>query len=193
MLDDRGVVQQCGFKALHRGGGVTGNPVELRKVMRDLLLVMRKKNRVDVGEVLVERGTTDSGGLRDERHRQGQRPQLACQTPGGLEDRLSNGFPMLLDGCAPHLRHRLTIRYVALVTLRIEGDTMSRKTRGHRTMKESDVSSDQAPEPAPSTGGAPGVPRWVFVTTVLVALVVLIAVLVMVLVGGDHGPGRHLG
>ena len=38
----------------------------------------------------------------------------------------------------------------------------------------------------------PGTPRWVKVTAV-VAIVVVVLVAVMLLVGGDHGPGRHGG
>lgn len=37
----------------------------------------------------------------------------------------------------------------------------------------------------------PGVPRWLKVTGLVVGLVVLILVVAMLLVGGDHGPGRH--
>ncbi|NYI77034.1 hypothetical protein [Nocardioides panzhihuensis] len=39
----------------------------------------------------------------------------------------------------------------------------------------------------------PGMPSWVkFLIGALLA-VILVAVLAMVLVGGDHGPGRHSG
>jgi hypothetical protein len=37
----------------------------------------------------------------------------------------------------------------------------------------------------------PGVPRWVQVMAILLAVVLGLAVLVILLVGGDHGPGRH--
>lgn len=36
----------------------------------------------------------------------------------------------------------------------------------------------------------PGVPRWVKVLAVVV-LVVAVALVVVLLTGGDHGPGRH--
>jgi hypothetical protein len=40
--------------------------------------------------------------------------------------------------------------------------------------------------------GAPsGMPRWVKVSAVVAAVLVALVV-VMLLVGGDHGPGRHL-
>jgi hypothetical protein len=41
-----------------------------------------------------------------------------------------------------------------------------------------------------SRGGPPGVPRWVKVSGIVVAILVLALVAVM-LIGGDHGPGRH--
>ena len=39
----------------------------------------------------------------------------------------------------------------------------------------------------------PGVPRWVKLMGVALAALVVVAVLAMLLLGGDHGPGRHLG
>jgi hypothetical protein len=50
-----------------------------------------------------------------------------------------------------------------------------------------------APPPSPtSQGGYDATPRWVKALVVIaVAVVVLVAVLL--LAGGDHGPGRHLG
>lgn len=40
-------------------------------------------------------------------------------------------------------------------------------------------------------GPATGVPRWVKVFLLVVAAIVVLGVVVMLLVGGDHGPGRH--
>ena len=37
----------------------------------------------------------------------------------------------------------------------------------------------------------PGVPRWVKIAGLLAAIVLLALVVVMLLSGGDHGPGRH--
>ena len=39
-------------------------------------------------------------------------------------------------------------------------------------------------------GAPPGVPRWVKVSGIIVAILVLALVAVM-LIGGDHGPSRH--
>ena len=40
-------------------------------------------------------------------------------------------------------------------------------------------------------GGPPGMPGWVKVSGVMVLVLVLLLVIAMV-VGGDHGPGRHM-
>ena len=40
--------------------------------------------------------------------------------------------------------------------------------------------------------GPPGVPRWVKISGALVAVILLVLVVIMVL-GGNHGPGRHMG
>ena len=37
----------------------------------------------------------------------------------------------------------------------------------------------------------PGVPRWVKVSGVVIAILVLVLVAVMVIGGGEHGPSRH--
>ncbi|WP_306232144.1 hypothetical protein [Agrococcus beijingensis] len=42
-------------------------------------------------------------------------------------------------------------------------------------------------------GRAPAMPRWVKVSVIVLGIVVLVAAAVMLLSGGDHGPGRHLG
>jgi hypothetical protein len=46
------------------------------------------------------------------------------------------------------------------------------------------------PEPA-SRDGYAGMPRWVK-WFIVVAIIAAVAVAVLVLVGGSHGPGRHL-
>lgn len=37
----------------------------------------------------------------------------------------------------------------------------------------------------------PGIPRWMKVSAITVGVLVLAAVVVLLVVGGDHGPGRH--
>jgi hypothetical protein len=37
-----------------------------------------------------------------------------------------------------------------------------------------------------------GIPRWVKVSGIVAAVVVAVVLLVMALIGGEHGPGRHM-
>lgn len=52
----------------------------------------------------------------------------------------------------------------------------------------------RSPKDAPRGGppGRPATPRWVKVFGII-ALVLVVLVLLMLLIGGKHGPGRHLG
>ena len=43
----------------------------------------------------------------------------------------------------------------------------------------------------PAQGPATGVPRWVKVFLLVAVAIVVLGVVMMLLVGGDHGPGRH--
>ena len=38
----------------------------------------------------------------------------------------------------------------------------------------------------------PGIPRWVKVSGIVVAVLIVLVIAVMLLAGGNHGPGRHL-
>lgn len=38
----------------------------------------------------------------------------------------------------------------------------------------------------------PGMPRWVKVSGIIAIALVLLVVIVMLVSGGEHGPGRHL-
>ncbi len=56
-----------------------------------------------------------------------------------------------------------------------------------RPDSEGDIGNGGAAEP--DSGSDTGVPRWVKVSGVVIALILLIAV--VLLVGGGHGPGMH--
>ncbi|HEX8510750.1 MAG TPA: hypothetical protein VF635_14780 [Propionibacteriaceae bacterium] len=53
----------------------------------------------------------------------------------------------------------------------------------------------QEPEPTRGAGAGsdqpPGVPNWVKISAIVVAILV-VAVIVAMLLGGNHGPGRHM-
>ena len=48
-------------------------------------------------------------------------------------------------------------------------------------------------ESPPSTAGRPATPRWVKGLAVAFVLAILVVVIVMVVSGGQHGPGMHTG
>jgi hypothetical protein len=50
----------------------------------------------------------------------------------------------------------------------------------------------EAADLAADRGSPPGMPRWVKVSGIIVAVLVLLLVIVLLLAGGDHGPRRHL-
>jgi hypothetical protein len=54
----------------------------------------------------------------------------------------------------------------------------------------SDREEMQAPDPPREVGDQAVTPRWVKVAAVI-ALVVVLLVVIALLVGGEHGPGRH--
>jgi hypothetical protein len=43
----------------------------------------------------------------------------------------------------------------------------------------------------PTGGGHPGLPRWVKMSAVILAVAVLLAIAATLIAGVDHGPGRH--
>ncbi len=53
----------------------------------------------------------------------------------------------------------------------------------------SDIGDDT--EVSPIEDRPPGIPRWVMVSGIIVISLVLLFVLLEIIIGGDHGPGRH--
>jgi hypothetical protein len=41
-------------------------------------------------------------------------------------------------------------------------------------------------------GNPPGIPRWVKIASLVGILLIVLLIAVMVIAGGDHGPGRHM-
>jgi hypothetical protein len=55
------------------------------------------------------------------------------------------------------------------------------------------MSSTPEPNPAqPTDDGYAGMPKWVKWTLLAILAVIVILVLVRFVVGGEHGPGRHM-
>ncbi|MFE6649760.1 hypothetical protein ACFVJS_24555 [Nocardioides sp. NPDC057772] len=56
------------------------------------------------------------------------------------------------------------------------------------------MTTSDSPKPSgPSNDGPPGMPSWVKYLLAALLAVVLLAVLAMLITGGEHGPGRHIG
>jgi hypothetical protein len=55
--------------------------------------------------------------------------------------------------------------------------------RDRDTREDAGVSADR--------GSPPGMPRWVKLSGIIVAVLVLLVVIVMLIAGGGHGPRRH--
>lgn len=52
------------------------------------------------------------------------------------------------------------------------------------------ANSSPQPERKPRPEGPPGIPRWVKIFGAVLAAIILV-VLILMLLGGNHGPGRH--
>jgi hypothetical protein len=50
-----------------------------------------------------------------------------------------------------------------------------------------------APTTAPAAAGPPGMPRWLKLLLLGVVVTLVVMVLVGLVMGGEHGPGRHAG
>lgn len=55
------------------------------------------------------------------------------------------------------------------------------------------IPQDPRPELPSPRDRPPGMPTWVKASVVVAVVVVLAVIAVMLLSGGEHGPGRHLG
>ena len=79
---------------------------------RDVTLVPRDEDRLDVWEVLVQGRTPDPGFLGDLRHRHRSQPALGDEGPSRVEDRVSNGAAVRVDRFVPESWHRRSIRTI---------------------------------------------------------------------------------
>jgi hypothetical protein len=145
------------------------------EVPTDLTFMPGSQDRLDIGKVLVKRGSADTGLLSYLRHRDGSESLLGYERDGGVLDRLAHLLSVGLDRFGPQLRHPLRIQLV------FDTYTLSRKLR-HLESKEASMSASPQPPPRPV---------WVKVSLIVV-LVVVAAVVVMAIAGGEHGPRRHL-
>src|SRR4051812_48047203 len=78
---------------------------ELPQMIADLPLMPCRQDRLDVGEVLVERRPADPGVLSNLGHRDPGQPALGHQRGGHIERRRPPGVAMRRDAVVPQLRH----------------------------------------------------------------------------------------
>ena len=124
VLDQRERLQD-GLEPPGRGRGVPGLG-ELAQVAGDVPVVPGDQDRLDVREVLVQRGPADPGRGGDLQHRHRRQSVLADQRRGGVQGGVVDRAPVLLDRLGPQLRHPLRIHDVDIETNRIDSDTLSR-------------------------------------------------------------------
>jgi hypothetical protein len=99
---------------------------ELRQVRVHLPLVPRGQDRLNVREVLVERGPPDPCLFGDLGHRDRRQPVLGDQRDCGVEDRVAHLASVRLDCLAPQLRHAASIHGVSERTERLDEDILYR-------------------------------------------------------------------
>ena len=159
-----------------------------------------KQDRLDPGEVLVERRTADAGVLGDLRHGHGTQAVPGNERRGRIEDRVTYLAAMGLDGLIPELRNQARIRHALHIDsvycmetrcLDLESGNEVRIVTDPPSTAKTVASSDSTPARGPAAA-YPGTPRWVKTSAVGVIVLLVVLVLIMALAGGEHGPGRHI-
>lgn len=175
----------------HRAGA-GAQFLESLQMILDMLRMVRDQDRLHVGEVLVERRSTDAGGVRNLRHGQRERPVFLSQSPCCLSDGLADRAPMTVDRFLPQLRHANIVQLVMSVHNVFQFNTLCLE---HVLSTKETKMTGSAPDPTRerSPDGPPGLPQWVKLLAFGVVIAVVVLVLVMLLVGGEHGPGMHGG
>jgi len=82
------------------------------EVAGDVAGVPGGQDRLDVGEVLVQRRAADAGLGGDPGHRHRREPVLGDQRRGRVKRRVVHGAAVFLDRLGPELRHRARLHYV---------------------------------------------------------------------------------
>jgi hypothetical protein len=106
-----------GAQSLPGGACGVGGLGELGEVLADLALVPGDQDRLDVGEVLVQRGPADAGPLGDLGHRHRGQPVLGYQRGHGVQDRVLDRRAVRSDRLGPQSRHPCSIQDVPLDTI----------------------------------------------------------------------------
>ena len=107
--DERECLQHR-FEPLAGVAGLVSEFGEMFEVACDVTLVPGEQDRFDVGEVLVQRRTSDTCLFGDLRHRHRQWSVLGHQRPRGVQGRVDHRAAVRLDRLVPQLRHPRSIR-----------------------------------------------------------------------------------
>ena len=105
LMGHEGVGRENGPKTVQGVVEVVPHLGEVGQVVGGLALVPGNDDGVDVGEVLVERCPSDTGGVGDARHGHRGQPVIADQAPHGVEDGVTYLSAVTLDRLVPELRH----------------------------------------------------------------------------------------
>jgi hypothetical protein len=152
---------------------------ELLEVSGDLAFVPGQQDRFDIGEVLVQRCSSDPGPACDLRHRHGEEAAFGDQSGGRVEDRVANFAAMRLDRLRPQLGHRREL--------------YATPTSIHTDVHSDNMYGKGMPDNAGHEVGTTATPLWVKVVVIVgIFLLVLVVVLLLTGRGGGHGPGRHM-
>lgn len=90
--------------------GLVPDLCQIGQVVGDLPVVPGEQDRLDIREVLVQRGPSDAGLLGDLRHRDRAHSALGGQSRGGVQNRVAHGAAVRLDRLVPHLRRQASLR-----------------------------------------------------------------------------------
>ncbi len=124
LVDDERVGFEHGGEPLAGSADPVADAGEVLQVGVDLALVPGDQDRLDVREVLVQRGAPDAGCLGDLRHRDCARPVLAHQRHRGVQNRFPHLAAVRRDRLAPQLRHDASIQRVNSQPLCIDNDAL---------------------------------------------------------------------
>lgn len=140
LVHDQRIRMQYGFESLAGFPDLVPQGGEVLEVGGDMPVVPGDQDRLDVREVLVQRGAADAGVLGDPRHRRRARSMFSDEGRGGVQDRVTHIAAVRLDGLVPQPGHPLSIQSDESETLCIDKDRVSCKLAGmkrHETPRTS--------------------------------------------------------
>lgn len=176
---------------------------EHREVASDLAFVPGEEDRFDVGEVLVERGSSDAGVFGDARHRDREQAIVGDERRGGVEHRVADLAPVLVDRVGPQLGHPTSIHRAEIADMMTLTETLCLyktcrvvlQPFGAPVKEISVADLPRHPEANDEVGLAAGsrssTRRPVIVYAAVAVVVLLVVVMIILHLSGVVGPGAH--